>query len=69
MNAPIYVVVTTYEVAPGSDDRGKPIVMETMVEGATLQKANERAAMFEQRGLGPCRVARLVFEDEPGFVS
>jgi hypothetical protein len=64
--APLYVVVTTHESGPGSEDRGKSIVMETTVEGATLAKANERAAAFEQR-FGPCRVGRVVFEDEPGF--
>ena len=64
--APIYVVVTTHELPPESGDRGKAIVMETPVEGATLEAAQKQAARFDGR-YGPCRVARLVFEDHPAF--
>jgi hypothetical protein len=70
MKTPIYVVVCAYG-APDNmlkDDgtRYGPIVMETEVEGATLERANRQAANME-RGYGPSRVGRVVFEDEPGF--
>lgn len=73
MNAPIYVVVTSTGgegyVGPYArpEHPGGPLVMETEVGSAsTLEKAQERAAGFERR-FGACRVARLVFEDEPEF--
>jgi hypothetical protein len=67
--APIYVVVmatggSTSDLLPD----GGPIVMETEVDGATLQRAQERAATMERRW-GACRVGRVVFEDEPGFAA
>lgn len=66
--APIYVVVmaTGGSLTQAEPVRGGPIVMETEVDGATLQLANERAASLEKR-YGPCRVGRVVFEDEPSF--
>lgn len=69
MNAPIYVVVTSTggEGCARPEHPGGPLVMETEVGSAsTLEKAQERAASFERR-FGACRIARLVFEDEPGF--
>ena len=73
MSAPIYVVVTStggegYRGGHRSQKHpGGPLVMETEVGSAsTLEKAQERAAGFERR-FGACRVARLVFEDEPEF--
>jgi hypothetical protein len=44
-----------------ADDLGRPIVMETNVEGATREVATHRAAVLEKR-YGACRIARLVFE-------
>lgn len=71
--APIYVVVTSTGGAgySGGHDGspahpGGPLVMETEVDGATLQHAQERAAMYERR-FGACRIGRVIFEDEPGF--
>lgn len=65
--APIYVVVASTGGHPRIDNlRGGPIVMETEVEGATLEQANHRAAQLEPR-FGACSVARLVFPGEPGF--
>jgi hypothetical protein len=46
------------------DNRGEPIVMETPVNGATREAAMQRAAQLEKR-YGACRIARLVFEDQP----
>lgn len=67
MSAPIYVVVMASGGAQTKDrPDGGPIVMETDVDGATLQAANERAAMLEKRW-GSCRIGRVVFEDQPGF--
>lgn len=70
---PIYVVVSStggegYSSGACSQKHdGGPIVHETEVgSSSTLSKANARAAMLEKRW-GPCRVARLVFENEPGF--
>jgi hypothetical protein len=63
----IYVVVaSTGGMQTDADPKGGPIVMETEADGATLARANERAASLE-RSYGPCRVGRVVFEDEPGF--
>ena len=75
--APIYVVVASddlsgkwREQALQADPERKPnpIVFETNVNGATLESARAAAARLEIP-YGPCRVARLVFEDEPGFAS
>lgn len=73
MNAPIYVVVASTGGEGFSSGRGGPahpggpLVMETEVgAGSTLEKARERAALFERR-FGACRVGRVVFEDEAGF--
>lgn len=73
MAAPIYVVVSSIGGAGFSSGHdgspkhpGGPIVMETEVDGATLENANARAAMMERRW-GACRIGRVVFEDEPGF--
>ena len=72
---PIYVVVMSddlsgkwLERALAEDPQRKPnpIVNETNVNGATLDLAQKRAAMLEGN-YGPCRVARLVFEDHPAF--
>lgn len=76
MSAPIYVVVTSTGgegYSGGHDGKpkhpGGPLVMETDVGSAsTLEKAQERAAVYERR-FGPCRIGRVVFEDEPGFAS
>ena len=73
MSAPIYVAVFSDDMGPyrhEHPDRAKnPIVVETNVNGATLEAAQARCAQAERQGYGPCRVARLVFEDEPGFAS
>jgi hypothetical protein len=46
------------------ENRGQPIVMETNVNGATREEAMRRAAQLE--GVyGACRIARLVFDDQP----
>ena len=67
--APIYVVVCANDKPHpkyGVDLNG-PIIHETYVKDTSLEAARRRAAMFE--AWGPCRIARLVFEDEPGFAS
>lgn len=66
--APIYVVVvaTGGALTRQHPVDGGPIVFETEVDGATLQHAQERAAQLERR-YGPCRIGRVIFEDEPGF--
>ena len=68
MNAPIYVVVmsTGGALTEAEPVNGGPIVMETDVDGATLQRAQDRAAMLERR-YGACRIGRVVFEDNPAF--
>ena len=72
---PIYVVVASddlygpyLERALRKDPQRKPnpIVNETNDNGATLELAQKRAAMLEAN-YGPCRVARVVFEDHPAF--
>jgi hypothetical protein len=72
---PIYVVVMSDDLsgkwleralAEDPERKPNPIVNETNVNGATLEKAQERAARME-REYGACRVARLVFEDHPAF--
>jgi hypothetical protein len=76
--APVYVVVASddlnrkyLERALQEDRKRKPnpIAFETNVNGATLEAARIRAAYLEQQGYGACRIARLVFEDEPGFAA
>lgn len=50
----------------GPKNDGGPIVHETEIgPGSSIEKARERAAMMERRW-GPCRIARLVFEDQQG---
>jgi hypothetical protein len=74
--APIYVVVTStggagYSSGHGGVPKhpGGPLVMETELgDDTSLEKARERAAMFERR-FGACRIGRVIFEDEPGFAS
>ncbi len=75
MNAPIYVVVTSTGGAGyssghdcGPKHPGGPLVMETDVDGASLEKARERAAMHERR-FGACRIGRVVFENETAFLQ
>lgn len=75
MNAPIYVVVTSTGGAGyssghdcGPKHPGGPLVMETDVDGASLEKARERAAMYERR-FGACRIGRVVFENETAFLQ
>lgn len=71
--APIYVVLSShggsgYSSGHGGEPKnpGGPIVHESDVgDGTTLDKAQERAAMLE-RGFGPCRIGRVVFEDVDG---
>ena len=70
--AAIYVVVASNDMGPSyraecPGRKPNPIVFESNVEGATLERAQANAANAERGGYGPCRVARLVFEDEPGF--
>lgn len=66
--APIYVVVmaTGGKLTEAEPVHGGPIVMETEVDGATLEEANKRAAELEKR-YGACRVGRVIFENEPNF--
>lgn len=66
--SPIYVVVmaTGGSLTEAAPVKGGPIVMETDVDGATLQVARERAAALEKR-YGACRVGRVIFENEPNF--
>lgn len=69
---PIYVVVCQNDKPSqygdhAVDDYG-PIVWERYTRGATLEAAHRDAARLE-KSCGACRVARLVFEDEPGFSS
>lgn len=50
----------------GHPNDGGPIAHETEIgAGSSIEKARERAAMMERRW-GPCRIARLVFEDQQG---
>jgi hypothetical protein len=73
MSAPIYVVVASDDMGPYRqecpDEPRNPIVFETNVNGATLEAAQARCAQLEACGYGPCRIGRVVFEDEPGFAS
>ena len=74
--APIYMVVSSHGgvgYCAGQDGKprnpGGPIVHETEVgPESTLARTSNRAAMLERR-FGPCRVARLVFEDHPAFAE
>jgi hypothetical protein len=78
MNAPIYVVVASDDLntrwresalARDPDRKPNPIVFECNADGSvSLTDAQKRAAQFEASGYGPCRVGRVVFEDEPGFI-
>lgn len=66
--APIYVVVCQndrWHPRFGVDEGG-PIVHEQYTRTATLENMRARAAVMEQQGA--CRVGRVVFEDEPGFL-
>lgn len=76
MKTPIYVVVAgdglsgkwrEEALARDPHRQPQPIVFETNVNGATLEQAQHNAASAERWGYGPCRVGRVVFEDEPGF--
>ncbi len=67
--SPLYVVVCANDTPHpkyGADEHG-PIIHETYTKDCTLPKAQVRAAQMER--WGACRVARLVFEDEPGFAQ
>lgn len=44
-------------------DEGGPLVWETYTRGATREAAMKHAGKLEH--LGACRIARLVFEDQP----
>lgn len=66
---PIYVVVCSNDGDYVLNDDG-PFVMETYTKTATLARALEQAGQMERNTryrYGPCRVARLVFEDHPAF--
>jgi hypothetical protein len=69
MDKPIFVVVASYGGPPGctkeDGTRYGPIVMETDVDEATLEVAQDRAAALERGGYGACRVGRVVFDDVP----
>lgn len=63
--APIFVVVCDNDVPHprwGVDPHG-PLVHETYTNGATRDAALARSERMKQ--WGRCRIARLVFEDEP----
>lgn len=64
-----WVVVSAYGGPPDclkeDGSRHGPIAWETNLEGATREAASKRAAQCERSGYGACRIARLVFEDEP----
>ena len=65
--APIYVIVCQNDKEHpcwGRDPNG-PIVHESYTS-MTLDQARERAGYMEWHGA--CRIGRVVFEDEPGFV-
>jgi len=67
--APIYVVVCANDGVKNDDG---PIILETYTKGATLERARQQAANMEASTrwkYGPCRVARLVFEDHPAFAE
>lgn len=74
--APIYVAVAADDLnwkwrdaalAADPQRQPNPIVFETNVIGATLKKAQARAAELERSGYGAVRVGRVVFDDEPAF--
>lgn len=62
-----YVVVSAHALRPV--DRAEhaqsdvELAWETPLPGATREAAQKRAAEIERHGYGPCRIARLVFED------
>ena len=65
----IYVVVCANDKPHpryGRDEHGA-IIHETYVKDTTLAIAHQRAAQFER--WCACRIARLVFEDQPGFAE
>ena len=74
---PIYVIVASDDLnsnlrekalAENPDRKPSPMVFECNADGSvSLADAQKRAAQFEASGYGPCRVGRVVFEDEPGF--
>ena len=74
---PIYVIVASDDLntrwrqnalAQDPNRKPNPIVFECNADGSvTLEQAQARAAQFEASGYGPCRVGRVVFEDEPSF--
>lgn len=69
MSAPIYVVVmSTGGARTDANPKGGPIVMETEVDGNSLEKAQAWAGKLG-RTYGACRIGRVVFGDEPGFAS
>ena len=72
MAGPIYVVVTSYgapaDMLREDGSRYPGLAMETDVDSATLEAAQHRAAKLETL-YGPCRIARLVFEDHPAFAE
>lgn len=65
--APIYVVVMSHggALTEAHPVKGGPIVMETEVDGNTLENARAWAGRLEHVH-GACRIARLVFEDVDG---
>lgn len=58
----VWVVVASHDGGPTPNDDG-PIVWETYTKGATRERAQRQAANLEKR-YGPCRIARLVFDNE-----
>lgn len=62
-----YVVVSSHSLR-GHDrlehpERDEVLAWETPLTSATREAAQQRAAEIERHGYGPCRIARLVFED------
>jgi hypothetical protein len=60
----VYVVVCERDTADRNQINHGPIVLETLVLRATREKALERMKKFSGK-FGECRIARLVFEDDP----
>lgn len=46
-------------------DEGGPIVWETYTRTATREAAMEHATAMERSTKSACRIARLVFDDQP----
>lgn len=67
MDQAIYVVVCQNDKPHPrwGVDEGGPLVHEQYTRTATLENMQKRAAQMEAHGA--CRIARLVFEGEPGF--